>query len=103
MSSESNFDENIYSDTTDSKNSPGTSDDGTLEHDVGENSSSDRNDMDSDASESDSDSDTSHGENVDIDELANIPGTPDELFGLLNSPIHWKSNNFNNIEIKHFI
>ena len=57
--------------------------------------------MDSDGSESDSD--TSCGENVDIDGLANNPGTPDKLFGLLNSPINWKSNNFNNIEIKHFM
>ena len=103
LSLESNIDENNYSYTneTDSKNSPGTSGDGTSEHDVGENSSSDRNDSDSDGSESDSDtdSDTSHGENVDTDGLANNPGTPDELFGLLNSPINWKSNNFNNIEI----
>ena len=52
--------------------------------------------------DTDSDSIENRRENVDLDGVANKHGTPDELFDLLNQPINWKSNNFNNIEIKHF-
>ena len=52
--------------------------------------------------DTDSDSIENHRENVDLDGVANKHGTPDELFDLLTQPINWKSNNFNNIEIKHF-
>ena len=39
-------------------------------------------------------------DNVDLDGVANKDGMPDDLFGLLNKPVNWILNNFNNIEIK---
>ena len=66
------------------------------------NTDSDSDDTDSDSHDTDSDSVENRRESIDLDGVANKDGTPDELFELLNQPINWKSNNFNNIDIKHF-
>ena len=95
-----NSDDSSENESDEEINPPGNNDDSDYNFDS--NSSGNELEENINFDDTDSDSIDNCGDNLDLDGVANKHGMPDELFERLNQPINWKSNNFNNIEIKHF-